>query len=286
MRDQKKQNQKGIIIDYVLVFGSIFLILLSGLLGFILLQLKQANLRVSDNQALDAAEAGLNYYLWCLNNGVQSNCVGARDYTDSQGNAIGKFQITADVTSACGQAILYTITARGWTNQFPSAVRTVKALYGRRSVAAYSGIINAGVWFGNNETLNGPFMANGGVRMDGPNSSLVSSATMLNGNAEWVCDTTYGCSPCPAAAGQCRVSGSQCICPGVFTTTANSNSSLFKFPVPSFDFNSITIDLANIKAAAQSRASICRHRPAFPDTRTTARATTLNSRATERSRFT
>jgi hypothetical protein len=92
--------------------------------------------------------------------------------------------------------------------------------------------------------------------MDGPNQSLVSSATILNGNAEWVCDASYGCSPCPTAAGQCRIAGSQCICPGVFSTTANSNSSLFQYPVPPFDFNSITIDLANIKTAARTGGGI------------------------------
>ena len=129
-------------------------------------------------------------------------------------------------------------------------------MFAKKSVAAYSGIISGGVWFGNNEALNGPFMANGGVRMDGPNQSTVSSATLLNGAGEWVCDYSYGCSSCPTGSGQCRTASGQCICPGVFTTTANSNSGLFQFPVPPFDFNSITIDLANIKDRAQNGGGI------------------------------
>jgi len=38
----------------------------------------------------------------------------------------------------------------------------------------------------------------------------------------------------------------------VFTTSGNANEDLFEFPVPSFDFEGITIDLAQIKANAQS----------------------------------
>jgi hypothetical protein len=46
--------------------------------------------------------------------------------------------------------------------------------------------------------------------------------------------------------------GSDCFCPGVFTTTTNPNEGLFSFPVPSFDFNGITVDLAQMKNVAQT----------------------------------
>ncbi len=255
MRNRKTKNE-GIIITYVLIFGTIFLLLLSAFLGYILQQLKYAEQRVARDQALDAAESGIDYYRWCLNNNVQANCLGEKDYTDKDGNVIGKFLISVDINSACGQQILFIITSTGWTNKFPASRRTIRALYGRRSVAAYAGIISAGVWFGADESLNGPFMANGGVRMDGPNQSLVSSAALLSGQPEWVCDYSYGCSPCPTGANQCHIAGSQCVCPGVFTTTANSIPGLFQFPVPPFDFNGITVDLGNIKTAAQAGGGI------------------------------
>jgi hypothetical protein len=86
--------------------------------------------------------------------------------------------------------------------------------------------------------------------MDGSNQSLMTSAAINNGIGEWICTSSFGCSPCPTAAGQCRISSSQCLCPDIFTTTANPNPSLFQFPVPPFDFNAITVDLALIKDKA------------------------------------
>jgi len=59
-------SKKGFIITYILVFGFVFLILLAGLLGFILSQLKQAEYELAMEQALYVAEAGLNRYRWYL----------------------------------------------------------------------------------------------------------------------------------------------------------------------------------------------------------------------------
>ncbi|MCU0653542.1 MAG: hypothetical protein MUD10_04770, partial [Candidatus Pacebacteria bacterium] len=55
---------------------------------------------------------------------------------------------------------------------------------------------------------------------------------------------------------QCRTSGGNCLCPGIFTTTANPTPSLFDFPTPPFDFNAITMDLAQIKDKAQHNGGI------------------------------
>jgi hypothetical protein len=80
--------------------------------------------------------------------------------------------------------------------------------------------------------------------MDGENQSLVTSA-----QNEWICTQSFGCSPCPTSAG-CHLQGTNCFCPGVFTT-ANGNQDLFSFPIPSFDFAGITVDLAQMKSVSQ-----------------------------------
>jgi len=250
------ENEKGIITTYVLVFGTIFLILLGGLLGFILLQLKQTDQRVAWNEALQIAEAGINYYRWCLNNEAEANCLTEKNYYDPAGNLIGHFSLETTKQEACGQTIQRRIISTGWTNDFPGIKRKVSTLYGRESVAKYSYILNDNVWIGSDHEIRGPYHSNGGIRMDGENQSLVTSA-----KEKWVCTKSFGCGPlgfpgkglglglCPERAG-CRVENRQCICPGVFTTTDNSNPDLFSFPVPPFDFNSITIDLAQIKNIA------------------------------------
>ena len=254
------------IVAYVLIFGSIALMLLTALLGYIMMQLRLAEQKTAWNEALDISEARIDYYRWCLNNGIGADCVGTVDYKDLNGVSAGKFSIGISQSNICGQTITREITSTGWGNKFSSVKRSIKVIYARKSVAAYSGIISDGVWFGNDEALSGPFQANGGIRMDGPNGSLVSSAALLGGAGEWVCDSSYDCgsSPCsssltsqccPVARG-CRISSGQCICPGVFTTTNNSNVSLFQFPVPPFDFNSITIDLGDIKNKAKNNGGI------------------------------
>ena len=62
---------QGVITTYVLVFGLIFLIMLGGLFSFILLQLRQSAEKAAWSQALHIAEAGINYYKWCLNHEIE-----------------------------------------------------------------------------------------------------------------------------------------------------------------------------------------------------------------------
>ncbi|MBL7150151.1 MAG: hypothetical protein ISS84_00775 [Candidatus Pacebacteria bacterium] len=237
---------KGIITIYVLVFGAIFLILLGGLLGFILLQLRQSAQRVGWNESLHIAEAGVNYYRWCLNNGVEQNCLTEKDYFDPAGNPIGKFSLQINSTISCGETVQREIISTGWTNKYPQIKRKISVLYARESVAKYSYILNDNVWIGADHEIRGPYHSNGGIRMDGENQSLVTSA-----KENWICTSSFGCSPCSTASG-CFVEGTNCVCPGVFTTTQNSSPDLFSFPVPPFDFTGITVDLAQMKNSAES----------------------------------
>jgi hypothetical protein len=236
--------KKGIITLYILAFGGVFLILLAGLASFILMQLKQSSEKVAWNESLDIAEAGINYYRWCINNDVEQNCLTEKNYYDASGNLLGKFSLQASSTVSCGQDIKKDIISTGQTDKFPQVKRKIAVVYGRASVAEYSYILRDSVWIGADHEIRGPYRSNGGVRMDGSNQSIVASAVQ-----EWNCTSTFNCSPCPTSNG-CHIQGSNCMCPGVFTTTLNSNTGLFNFPVPPFDFDGITIDLAQMKNAA------------------------------------
>ena len=235
--------KKGIITTYVLVFGAVFLLLLSGLLGFISLQLRQTNQRVSWNEAFEIAEAGMNYYRWCLNNEVGQNCLTEKEYQDLAGNTIGKFSLQIDTVQSCGISGSTKIISTGWAYKFPNIKRKISVSYSRESVAKYSYILKSNVWVGGDHEIRGPFHSNGGIRMDGENQSLVTSAAP---DGEWICTDSFGCSPCPTNYG-CRIVGADCVCPGVFTTTQNSNPDLFSFPAASFPFEKIAVDLAQIK---------------------------------------
>ncbi|MDP3004263.1 MAG: hypothetical protein Q8N43_02035, partial [Candidatus Azambacteria bacterium] len=194
-------RNKGSITILVLVFGSVFLFLLGGLFGYISLQLRQSNQKMAWNEALHIAEAGIDYYHWCLNNGVEQNCSGENDYFDVVGNLIGKFSLQITPTVSCGETTQRQIVSTGWTNKFPDVKRKVSVLYGRTSVAKYAYILNDNVWVGSDHEIRGPYHSNGGIRMDGENQSLVTS-----GQDEWICTSSFGCSTCPISAG-CSIQG-------------------------------------------------------------------------------
>ena len=226
--------QKGIIITYILVFGAIFLILLGGLLGFILFQLRVSDQKVSFNHALHIAEAGVSYYRWCLNNEVLENCQLQKDYFDAAENLAGHFSLEVEDQIACGQFIQSRVISTGSTERSPNIERKISVLYARESIAKFSFILDSNVWIGSDHEIRGQYHSNGGIRFDGENQSIVTSA-----RDTWLCTESFGCDP-PADK------------PGVFTTTGNSNPDLFDFPVPPFDFEGITIDLAQMKQAAQT----------------------------------
>ena len=237
-----KKRKTGQTLVYILVFGTGFLIVIFGFSSLFLSQYRQANQRLALEKAFTIAESGINYFQWCLNNKKENQCLGTKDYYDSAGRRIGKFEITDIKTESCGQTIRHEVISVGYTNQYPNLKRKIKAVFARPSVAYYSYLLNSDVWIGADHEIKGPYHSNGGIRMDGENSSIVSSA-----KEEWVCDDSFGCTPCPS---KCTVRNFKCYCPGVFTT-ANGNESLFQFPNTAFSFEKITIDLNQLKQLAQ-----------------------------------
>ena len=257
------KTNKGAIVVYVIVFGGIALMMLSGLLGYVVIQLRLVEQKSAWNEALGIAESGIDYYRWCLNNGVESDCEGLFDYTDQNGAPAGKYLIEVANSEMCGQTISRTITSTGQTEKFPKLKRTIRVVYARESVAKYSYVLNSDVWIGGDHEINGPYLSNGGIRMDGRNQSTISSAVLLGGLPEFLCydgdpwNSDNVCdSDCPIANGCRTASGNRCICPGVFATTANPTTGLFRINLPSFDFNSITSNLGTIKTAAISGGGI------------------------------
>jgi len=247
--------KKASITIYALVFGMVFLILLGGVIGFILFNLTLIEKRIAWYKAFDIAEAGIEYYKWCINNNV--NCELEKEYTDINGNAIGKFKIEVQTNLNCQEVVSHQIISAGWTYKFPEIKRKISVLYGRESVAKYAFISNSNVWVGPDHTILGPYYSNGGIRFDGTNLSNVSSA-----QENWECTNSFGCGPNGVGYGEglcppeCQIINKKCICPGVFSTTQNSKRDLFLYPIPQFDFTGITADLNQIKNAAQNLGGI------------------------------
>jgi hypothetical protein len=193
-------------------------------------------------QALRIAEAGLNYYHWFLShypddttNGTGNPGPYVHTYEDPEGGTMGEYSLDVTGNSACNKVQSIDVTSTGWTDENPDLTRTVSARFSRTSVAEYSYIINENVWAGTGRTIVGRYHSNGGIRMDGENQSVVTSA-----QETWTCTDSFGC----ASGGETK--------PGVFG--GGSGSDLWDFPVPQVDFAGITLDLATIRSKAQSDA--------------------------------
>ena len=222
----------------VLVFAAVFVTIMIGLSGFIFVQNKASISKENREKALQVAEAGLQYYKWFLahNPGDLTDGTGApgpyvHDYYDPEGGSIGEFSLEVNGNSSCGNTISIDITSTGIMKNDPLISRKVFGKYSRPSVAEYAYIINTNVWAGSDRTISGKYHSNGGIRMDGTNESIVTSAVK-----DWLCTTSFGCTPDKAVD-------------GIFGISPNSH--LWKFPTEQVDFTGIVQDFVNMKTQAQ-----------------------------------
>lgn len=227
-------SQNGDVVIFALVYIGIFLVLSGGLLGLVNMDRKYTLQREAEAYGLQIAEAGVNYYRWHLAHNIEDYQDGTggpgpyvHSFSDPFGDVVGKFSL--EITPPALGSTLVTINSTGWLDRVPQTKREIEARYGIPSLAHYSFLTNTDIWFGENESVSGEMHSNGGVRQDGTNDSLLTSS-----KETYICTPGHGCNYEEK--------------PGIWG--AGPNSGLWKFPVPAVDFDSITVDLAQIKAAA------------------------------------
>lgn len=227
-------NQNGAILTLVLVFGTLFLTLLAGLAGFIGLEHRQGLEKVALSQALETAEAGINYYRWRLAHAPEDYLTVptiGRDYEDPLKGIIGTYELQITSPEECSSIV--TVKAVGWQNDFPNTKRIVGLRYGKPSLAQYSLLTNSNIWFGEEEELKGRFHSNGGIRMDGEQDSLATSSKVT-----YICGPEHGC-PYEEK-------------PGIWGEGEGGEKGLWQFPVSNIDYESITLDLSQMKKIANA----------------------------------
>jgi hypothetical protein len=240
-----KQQSVGSLLVLVMVMGSVFLVIISSFVGYVITQSQVVNFRYEQYRATDIAEAGLNYYKWYLSHYPDDVTEGTglagpyvHIYNDPEGGPIGEFSLSIASSTYCGSVASIEVTSTGFTYDDPSAVSTVSARYAKPTVAEYSFITNGSVWYGDDRVITGPVHGNQGVRMDGYHNSFVGS-----GQTSWTCDGSFGCSPTKTVD-------------GVYTTGTHATPGLFTFPVSPVDFGGLTLDLDAMKTRAQSNGGI------------------------------
>ncbi len=238
------RSRPGFVLPLVAVFGSVFLTVGTALASFLLVMQNAEQARVESEQSLAIAEAGVNYYAWHLahfpadlEDGTWQPGPYVHAYEDPEGGTAGSFSLSLNGNLKCNQPTSIDITSTGWAAGNPARTRTVFARYARESVAAYSYVVNSAVKAGADRTIYGKYHSNNGVRMDANNLSVVESSV-----ATWNCTSSYGCSPSQPSA------------PGV--VGSGTNPSLWVYPTAQVDFAGITVNLATLKAAAQTGGGI------------------------------
>jgi len=226
-KPQSRHNfQSGNLLVLVLVFGSIFLIIISSFISSVIAQSQVIEFRFQQQQAGDIAEAGLNYYKWYLaHNSGDVSGGGVYEYTDPELGRIGEYELAVTGNSYCGQISSIEVESTGRTDANPDAVAIISATYKQPTVAEYSFINNEGVRFGDNRVITGPVHGNNWVQMDGAHNSFVGSGiATYNGGG------------------------------GVFTATppdpSNATPALFVYPIDPIAFANLTTDLSQMRTSA------------------------------------
>ena len=231
-----KESTRGDVLTAILIITGAFIIVIYGLLFILSLQFDFSNRQTASEEAIHISEAGVNYYRWHLahdpddfSDGTGNPGPYEHDYLDPQGASVGKFSL--EITPPSEGSSIVTIKSTGWSNEFPKIKRVITAQYGIPSFSRFAFLSNASSWYGTGITVNGQIHSNNGIRMDGTNLSLVTSA-----QETYMCGSETGCNP-PQSK------------PGVWG--AGGDQGLWQFPVPAVDFDSISFDFAKMKEDAQ-----------------------------------
>lgn len=246
----------------IITFGTLMIVVagvISNTLGY-------AARNQSSQVAINIAEAGVNYYLWHMSHNPGDYKDGkttpatpdaqfgygpyTHDYKDSTGSKRGTF--TLWIKPGENGSKVTTVRSEAKQVGLASVERVVEAQIGAPSFSAYAVAANSELWFGSTETADGPVHSNVGVKMDGPNNSIVTSA-----NQSYVPSSTSG-----PGSGSSK-SGVWC---DTSITSPNCNSrskDSWRYPVPSVDFNKLSGDLCSLKKTATNNQSsnACNQKP-------------------------
>lgn len=244
----KPWRSGGYILIQVIVFSAIAVYILGALIGWAVINIKASKMTADREQALQIAEAGIDYYRWHLahaptdfQDGTANPGPYIHDFKDKNGDIIGSF--TLNITAPSLGSTLVTIDSTGKVNTNPDISRTIRTKLAKPSMAKYAVAANADMRFGAGTEIFGPIHSNGGIRFDGLAHNIVSSNKTdytdpdSSTNEYGVYTTTSPRDPAPPSTLPER--------PDIFMAGR-------QFPLPPVDFSGITADLALMKTAAQT----------------------------------
>jgi len=244
-----KRYNRGQILIQVVILVAIAIYFIGGFVGWAVMNIKVARQTFNLEQAMQIAEAGVDYYRWHLahaptdfQDGTGGPGPYIHDFKDKDGNVIGQFAL--DITPPPLGSALVKIRSTGGVSADINISRTITTTLAKPSFAKYAVVANDFMRFGEGTEVFGPIHSNQGIRFDGLAHNIVSSSVTDyddpdhgGGNEFGVHTHVPPVDPLPPAGVPSR--------PDVFEAGR-------QFPVPAIDFAGITADMAQMKSDAQA----------------------------------
>ncbi|MBU2025559.1 MAG: hypothetical protein ABIC19_00225 [Patescibacteria group bacterium] len=241
----KKIKQRGSVLALVLVAGTFFLVVFTGLLGYVGGQRHVSVKKTQREQAFNIAEAGIEMYRWHVASQLNGRTAAQiadywlgvplgvpsydREYRDPQGKAVGQFSL--EVTPPQEGSTIIEVQSTGWHYDNPEVKRKIKARLRKPAWSEYVVVANDIMRFGQGTEIWGPIHSNNGIRFDGIAHNVISSSKQ----EYWDPDT-----------GSMK--------DGVWTAMPDPSQVFLAgtdFPVAVTDFTGMIGNLAEMKAQAQ-----------------------------------
>jgi hypothetical protein len=128
----KHAHLKGSVMLLVIVFGAIFLGVLTALASYTLTLNRSADATYQEDSAAAIAEAGLAHYELTLKQSPTTTSTpnpSTFSYTDISGLAVGSYALGIVPLTSCSQAVGYQITATGTPSAAPSVAIAASVRY-------------------------------------------------------------------------------------------------------------------------------------------------------------
>ena len=248
-----RTTASGFILIQILVFASIAVVATGALVLWGGSNLKLARTASYREQAIQIAEAGIDYYRWHLAHSPQDYQDGTgqpgpyvHDFLDKDGVKIGEFSL--EITPPSTGSTIVKIKSTGSVLADPSIERAIESRLAIASFAKFAFVSSSDMRFGAGTEVFGPIHSNGGIRFDGIAHNIVSSALSTYDDPD---HDESGTDPQEFAV-HTHVSPTDPLPPAAVPSRPDVFEAGRQFPVPAVDFVGLASDLAQIKSDAQA----------------------------------
>ncbi len=254
-------KEKGSLLIAVMVYAAIGIVTLTAFVGWAVTLSRVADNMPVKEQALQIAEAGIDYYRWHLahdpddyqdGTGVAGPYVHV--FNNQQGNPIGQYSL--EITAPTAESNRVIIESTGSVDGYPELSRTISVTLTQASLAQYAIVTNNFLRILQNVEVYGKIHSNYGIRFDGIAHNAVTSAQTSYDDASHadasVEHAVHTHVKRPPLTGIWSTYVSDEAPPNPLETRSDIFMAGRSVSVPAVDFTGITSDIASLQTSAQS----------------------------------